>query len=63
MRRYAKAPEHGYDAALRRTVLDQARREHAAEIRKGLAWLERAGAAHAVIASSINAIGGRPNDV
>jgi hypothetical protein len=49
MTRYAKAPEHGYDAGLRTAVLDQARREHAAEIAGGLAWLERAAAAHAVI--------------
>ncbi len=50
MRRYAKAPEHGYDATLRRTVLDQARTEHAGELSKGLAWLEAAAAAHPAIA-------------
>lgn len=53
MRRYAKAPEHGYDAKLRRTVLDQARREHAGEMRKGLAWLERAAGAHPLIARAL----------
>ena len=57
MRRYAKAPEHGYDAALRRTVLDQARQEHAGEMRKGLAWLEQAAAAHPVIARALEARG------
>jgi hypothetical protein len=42
MRRYSKAPEFAYDAALRREVLNAARAEHAAEIRRGLAWLDRA---------------------
>ena len=42
MRRYSKAPEHAYDAALRRDVLDTARALHGAEIRRGLAWLDRA---------------------
>lgn len=42
MRRYSKAPEHGYDAALRRDVLNTARATHRAEIRRGLAWLDRA---------------------
>ncbi len=42
MRRYSKAPEHAYDAALRRAVLEEAHSLHAAEIRRGLAWLERA---------------------
>lgn len=41
-RRYSKAPEHPYDAGLRRAVLEQARREHAREIARGLAWLDRA---------------------
>jgi hypothetical protein len=39
MRRYSKAPEYAYDAALRRDVLDTARAMHGAEIRRGLAWL------------------------
>lgn len=42
MRRYSKAPEHGYDAELRRDVLNTARAVHGAEIRRGLAWLDRA---------------------
>jgi hypothetical protein len=40
--RYSKAPEHAYDAQLRRDVLDQARHEHADEISRGLAWLRSA---------------------
>ncbi|MGH6887638.1 MAG: hypothetical protein ACREHF_00310 [Rhizomicrobium sp.] len=42
MRSYSKAPEHAYDAALRRAVLDEGRREHGDEIRRGLRWLDRA---------------------
>jgi hypothetical protein len=42
MHHYAKAPAHRFDAALRRQLLDQAGRQHAAEIAKGLAWLDRA---------------------
>jgi hypothetical protein len=42
MRRYSKAPEYAYDAGLRRDVLTAAGNAHGAEIRRGLAWLERA---------------------
>jgi prolyl 4-hydroxylase len=38
--RYSKAPEYGYGADVRREVLEGARREHADEIRRGLAWLD-----------------------
>jgi hypothetical protein len=41
MRQYSKAPEHAYDAALRRELLLAAGREHAAEIGRGMQWLER----------------------
>jgi hypothetical protein len=40
MHRYSKAPEHAYDAALRRDVLASAEWEHPAEIKRGMAWLE-----------------------
>ncbi len=49
MRRYSKAPEHGYDVALRRDVLDTARAMHGAEIRRGLAWLDRAAARYPTV--------------
>jgi hypothetical protein len=42
MQRYSKAQEYAYSAQLRREVLDAARKEHAGEISKGLAWLETA---------------------
>jgi hypothetical protein len=44
LHRYSKAPEHAYDAALRRRVLSEARAEHRVEIKRGLDWLERAAA-------------------
>ena len=44
MRRYSKAPEHAYDANVRRAVLNEARATHGAEIARGLAWLEKAAA-------------------
>jgi hypothetical protein len=44
MSRYSKAPEHAYDAALRREVQQEARALHGGEIRRGLKWLERAAA-------------------
>lgn len=40
--RYSKAPEYGYGPGVRAEVLAAARRDAGAEIRSGLAWLERA---------------------
>jgi hypothetical protein len=51
MHQYSKAPEHAYDAALRREVLLGAEREHGAETRRGMLWLQRLGARHPLIAS------------
>jgi hypothetical protein len=42
MDQYAKAPAHRFDAVMRRQLLDQAAHQHAAEIAKGLTWLDRA---------------------
>jgi hypothetical protein len=52
--RYSKAPEYGYSPDLRRQVLDQARAEHGAELRRGLAWLERAASGYPLIARLIS---------
>jgi hypothetical protein len=41
MQQYSKAPEHAYDAALRRELLLEAEREHAVEIARGLHWLQQ----------------------
>jgi hypothetical protein len=51
MHQYSKAPEHAYDAALRRELLVSADREHAAEIRRGLDWLHAAARRHALAAA------------
>jgi len=53
MHRYSKAPEHAYDAALRREVLASSEREHAAEIRRGMAWLTALGARQRVVAEAL----------
>jgi hypothetical protein len=53
MHRYSKAPEHAYDAALRREVLDHARAVNAAEIRRGLAWLDRTAARFAPVRHAV----------
>jgi hypothetical protein len=54
MIRYSKAPEYAYDAALRREILDQARADHGAEIKRGLDWLERAVAQFAPVAQAVS---------
>jgi hypothetical protein len=54
MGRYSKAPEHAYDAALRKQVLDQGRADQADEMRAGMIWLERAGGRYAAIARALN---------
>lgn len=53
MQRYSKAPEHAYSPELRREILDDARKAHATEIAKGLAWLERAASEFPVIAECL----------
>jgi hypothetical protein len=59
LRRYSKAPEYAYDAALRLQILEQARASHAAEIHRGLAWLDRAGSKWPAIGRAI-ALGDAP---
>jgi hypothetical protein len=51
MHQYSKAPEHAYDVALRRELLQQADREHAAEIRRGMDWLQVAARRHPLAAA------------
>lgn len=55
LHRYSKAPEHPFDAGTRARLLSAARREHAAEIERGVAWLNAAGGAHAPIATAARA--------
>ncbi len=58
MGRYSKAPEHAYGAQLRAQLLNQARAVRAAEIRRGLDWLEGAAAEHPAIAAAVERAGG-----
>jgi hypothetical protein len=51
MRQYSKAPEHAYDAALRHSLLLSADREHAVEIRRGMAWLGEVAMSYPLIAA------------
>lgn len=53
MGRYSKAPEHPYDAVLRRSVLQAADREHRIEIRRGMDWLARAAERHPLIDAAL----------
>jgi hypothetical protein len=53
--RYSKSPEHEYSPALRAQVLEQARREHAGELRRGLAWLENVARAEPAAARVLHA--------
>jgi len=50
MRSYSKAPEHKYDAALRRTLLAQAAAEHGAALAAGSVWLDRLANQHEAVA-------------
>jgi hypothetical protein len=48
MGRYAKAPERRFDARAREQLLRRSEERHAAEVRKGMGWLDRAAATPAV---------------
>jgi hypothetical protein len=54
MRRYSKAPEYAYDAALRTEVLREARLSHGGEIRRGLDWLQRAASDFAPVRAAMD---------
>ncbi len=51
MQQYSKAPEHAYDAVLRRDLLAAADREHAGEIQRGMSWLHSLGARYRLVAA------------
>jgi hypothetical protein len=53
--RYAKDPAHPFDPAFRQQVIAQALRVHAAEIDRGLAWLNALGTTHADFATAARA--------
>jgi hypothetical protein len=50
MRQYSKAPQHAYDAGLRRELLHSAEQQHGAQIRRGMLWLQQLSARHPVVA-------------
>ena len=51
LRQYSKSPELPFPAGERAARLATARREHGAEIAKGLAWLDKLARADAAIAA------------
>jgi hypothetical protein len=57
MHRYSKAPEHAYDAQLRREVLAGADLDFRTEIQRGMAWLGAAGRRDAAMAALLEARG------
>lgn len=58
LRRYSKAPEFEYDAALRRSVLADAELRWGTEIRAGLNWLGQAGARFPAVSRALERFGG-----
>jgi len=56
--RYSKAPEHHYDAMLRRRVLADAEFQWGDEIRKGLQWIARTATRYPLIARAADRFGG-----
>ncbi len=56
MRQYSKAPEHAYDAALRREVLAAADFEHGAEIQRAMAWLGALAGAHPAVRAMLESL-------
>lgn len=56
--RYAKAPNHAFNADARRAILAQATAEHGQEIDRGMSWLEAAAAAHAPIETAVRTLSG-----
>ena len=56
LRRYSKAPEHAYDAALRRRLLEAAGRDEALEVQRAMAWLQRMADAHPSIRPALQRV-------
>jgi hypothetical protein len=52
--RYSKAPEYDYTPELRVEVLSESRQHNAAEIRKGMRWLEQLAGSDATLAALVN---------
>jgi hypothetical protein len=56
MRRYSKAPEHAYDANLRRDVLNQARALSGDDIKCGRSWLDALARDHRIVAEAMSLV-------
>ena len=56
MRQYSKAPEHPYDAGLRREVLASADWSHGAEIRRAMEWLQAVAAEHQAVRALLESL-------
>ena len=56
LRRYSKAPEHAYDAVLRRQLLEAAGRAEALEVQRAMAWLQRVADAHPSIRPALQRV-------
>jgi hypothetical protein len=57
MTRYSKAPEHAYDAMLRRRVLADSELQWGGEIRKGIQWIEQMAMEHPPIVRAAERFG------
>jgi hypothetical protein len=62
-RQYSKAPEHAFDAGLRRRLLAQAEAQFGSEIRAGLDWCERTAARFPPVARALERFGGEVRGV
>jgi hypothetical protein len=58
LKQYSKAPEHAFDAQLRRRLLADAEAQFGEEIRAGLRWCETSGAQFARVARALDYFGG-----
>ncbi|MDZ7627187.1 MAG: hypothetical protein U5J99_02120 [Parvularculaceae bacterium] len=56
MKRYSKAPQFEYSPGLRAQVLNEARRDHATEIRAGLNWLSDLAARSGAVSSALSRV-------
>jgi hypothetical protein len=54
MRQYSKAPQHAYDAALRREVLQAADWQHGTEIGRGMNWLAAVAKIHPLATAALS---------
>ena len=56
MSSYSKAPEHDYSPALRQQLLQQAMRNHNAEIREAISWVDQLATRYPIVADVMNRV-------